>query len=344
MTLSVKLEKENIPEWDAYVNSHPQATNYHQYAWKKVIEESFGHEGLFLSARKESGAICGILPLIHMKSRLFGDFLVSLPFLNYGGVLCDDLSCEEVLLEEAQKLKTRLNVGSVELRHLNRKCAELTTKSHKVTMILDLAQNEEDQWKKFDPKVRNQVRKAEKNGLQVISGRMELLNGFYEVFCRNMRDLGTPVYGKEFFQNVLDTFPASTRILSVTLNGRTIASGFMAWFKDTVEVPWASSSRDHLDLCPNNLLYWEAIKLGVCTGAKKFDFGRSTPGGGTYRFKKQWGAESVPLYWQYLVAEGSSMPELNPSNPKYRLAIEVWKRLPIGVTKFMGPRIVRSIP
>lgn len=344
MTLQVKLEKENVPEWDEYVNSHPHATNYHQYAWKKVIEESFGHEGLFLSARDGSGTIRGILPLIFMKSRVFGDFLVSMPFLNYGGVLCDNLSCERVLLEEAQKLKIQFGVRSVELRHLNKKCIGLPTKSHKVSMFLDLASNEEDQWKRFNPKVRNQVRKAEKNGLQVISGRTELLNGFYDVFCRNMRDLGTPVYGREFFRNILDTFPASTRILSVTLKGKTIASGIMTRFKDTVEVPWASSISDYLDLCPNNLLYWEAIRHAVQDRAKYFDFGRSTPEGGTFRFKKQWGAEPLPLYWQYLLNDGTSMPELNTSNPKFRLAIEVWKRLPVLVTKILGPRIVRSIP
>jgi FemAB-related protein (PEP-CTERM system-associated) len=211
-------------------------------------------------------------------------------------------------------------------------------------MILDLEKDIEAQWECIDSKTRNQVRKAEKSGLKVLFGNTELLDGFYSVFSRNMRDLGTPVYGANFFRNILETFPGSTRILSVLLNGETIASGILTWFRDVLEVPWASSLRKYRSLCANNLLYWEAIAFAIRNGAKKFDFGRSTPGEGTYHFKKQWGTTSLPLQWQYLLDESKQIPELNRQNPKYQLAIRIWRQLPVPITRVIGPMIVRNIP
>jgi FemAB-related protein (PEP-CTERM system-associated) len=330
--------------WNTYVMDHHGATCYHQYGWKEVIEKSFGHEAFFLAARRKSGEICGVLPLVKMQSVLFGRQLVSVPFCNYGGVLCDDATVERLLIGRANALREKLGVDHVELRHLDKCLKGLATKSHKVTMILELAEDEAAQWKILDAKVRNQIRKAEKSRLKVITGHAELLDPFYRVFCRNMRDLGTPVYGKEFFRNILQTFPDTTRIVSVLLDGTTVASGIMIRFKDTVEVPWASSIKEYRNLCPNNLLYWEAIRISIKKRARRFDFGRSTPEEGTYRFKKQWGAKPVPLYWQYLMAEGGKLPQLSPSNPKYRALIGLWQRLPLPLANYMGPKIVRGIP
>ncbi|WP_243373844.1 FemAB family XrtA/PEP-CTERM system-associated protein [Geotalea sp. SG265] len=344
MPMNVDVITQREPAWDAYVMGHSEATCYHQYGWKEVIEKSFGHEACFLAARKKSGAICGILPLVKMQSALFGRHLVSVPFCNYGGVLCDDRTVERRLINEAEGLRERFGCKDVELRHLDKCLKGMATKSHKVTMVLPLAEDEAAQWKVLDAKVRNQIRKAEKSRLKVITGHSELLDPFYRVFCRNMRDLGTPVYGKEFFRNVLDTFPDTTRIVSVLLDGTTVASGIMIRFKDTVEVPWASSIKEYRNLCPNNLLYWEAIRISIKRRALRFDFGRSTPGEGTYRFKKQWGAEPVPLYWQYLMEEGTPLPQLNPSNPKYRALIRIWQLLPLHLANYMGPKIVRGIP
>ncbi|MBE0596680.1 MAG: FemAB family PEP-CTERM system-associated protein [Desulfuromonadales bacterium] len=344
MSFMVTLVHPPSPEWEAYVNSHPEATNYHQFAWKQVIERSFGHEGFYLAARDLAGDIRGVLPLVHMRSQLFGRFLVSLPFLNYGGLLCDSPEAGDALVAEAELFKGRLGVEHVELRHVEQLLPGLATKNHKVTMLLDLASDEKGQWGGLDAKVRNQVRKAQKSGLTVQVGGPELLDGFYEVFCRNMRDLGTPVYGKVFFRNIFKEFPENTRILSVFLNDQVVASGILIWYRDRLEVPWASSIRDFRELCPNNLLYWEAIRFAIGQGARQFDFGRSTPGEGTFRFKSQWGAKPVSLSWQYLLDKGSVLPELNLSNPKYRLAIQLWQRLPVLLTRILGPRIVRSIP
>jgi len=344
MDITIEHYEGDGSDWDAYVNSCPNATNYHRYGWRNVIEKSFGHKTHYLIARNGNNQIRGVLPTVYIKSSLFGSYLISLPFFNYGGILCNDLCTAKHLLHESERVLQLLKAEYAEFRYLWQNDLDLSTKQHKVTMILDLEENAEAQWKALDAKVRNQVRKAEKSGLAAVAGHLELLDGFYEVFCRNMRDLGTPVYGKDFFRNILETFPETTRIISVMLAGKTIASGILTWFRDTLEVPWASSISDYRDKCPNNLLYWEAIKYAIAQGSTKFDFGRSTPGEGTYRFKKQWGAEPVQLYWQYLLGDGEQLPELNTKNPKYEMAIKIWQHLPLAMTNFLGPRIVKNIP
>lgn len=344
MEATVQLYNEDHSAWDAFVTSQQDSTNYHQYGWRKVIEKSFGHRALYLAAKDSRNQICGVLPCVQMKSRMFGNFLVSLPFFNYGGLLCAEAETAGLLLSTSRRMLEGTGSAHVELRHLSKSDAVSATRQHKVTMLLDLKKTADEQWKRLDAKVRNQVRKAEKNGLETVTGQLDLLDGFYEVFSRNMRDLGTPVYGRNFFQNILEEFPDSTRIISVMLQGRTIASALLTWYRQKLEVPWASSIREYRELCPNNLLYWEAIRFAISRGATTFDFGRSTPDEGTYRFKKQWGARPVQLYWQYLLGEGSDLPEITVKNPRYQLAIQVWQRLPLTLTNLLGPHIVRCIP
>lgn len=329
--------------WDAYAASHEGGCNYHRYHWRSVIEKSFGHRTHYLAAT-DGSRISGILPLTHMKSRMFGNFLVSLPCFNYGGLLCSDRRSETALLEAARSLLAETGAGHVELRHAAERLEGLATRQHKVTMLLGLERDEESQWKALDARVRNQVRKAVKCCLTAAEGHLDLLDGFYGVFCRNMRDLGTPVYGKHFFRNVLETFPDTTRVISVMQGGRAVASGILTWHRGTLEVPWASSIRDVREMCPNNLLYWEAIRFALRQGFEVFDFGRSTPGEGTFQFKKQWGAQPAQLNWQYLLENGAAPPDISPRNPRYRLAVRLWKMLPLNVANALGPHIVRNIP
>jgi FemAB-related protein (PEP-CTERM system-associated) len=270
--------------------------------------------------------------------------LISIPFVNYGGLLCSNDLAAGLLLDEADRLRRSLGATHVELRHAGRSFVGIPSRQHKVTMVLDLAADVDGQWRAFNGKLRNQIRKAEKNGLQSTIGHLELLDAFYGVFARNMRDLGTPVYAKSFFRNILETFPDTTRIFCVSHEGRVIAAGIGSWFGAIFEVPWASSISDYNALCPNNMLYWEAIGFAIRNGFKKFDFGRSTPHEGTYNFKKQWGAVPVQLYWQYLMDSGITIPDLTPSNPKYQTAIRAWQHLPVPATKMLGPMIVRNIP
>jgi serine/alanine adding enzyme len=334
----------DVRTWNAFVASVPNATAYHQFEWKSVLEKSFGHKCYYLAAMDESGRYRGILPLVHMRSRLFGNFLVSLPFLNYGGLLAQCSKATAVLLAEAERLRRSTGATHVELRHIVSSLDGLPTKQHKVTMILQLESDASGQWQKFNAKLRNQIRKEQKSHLTCQIVRLELLDAFYDVFARNMRDLGTPVYAKIFFRNILEAFPDTTNVLAVFHNDRVIAAGIAYWFRTVLEVPWASSVGDYKHLCPNNMLYWEAIRFALDRSLTKLDFGRSTPNEGTYRFKQQWGAVPVQLNWQYLKDEIEDLPDLSPTNSKYRAAIRVWQRLPISVTRILGPRIVRSIP
>lgn len=330
--------------WDAYVISNPSASNYHRYAWRDVIENSFGHSCHYLAAKDSSGGIVGVLPLVFMQSKLFGRFLVSLPFFNYGGLLCDSREIGDTLLAEACVLRKELGAEHVELRHTDPWPGDLPAKQHKVCMALELAGDVEAQWMGFNAKLRNQVRKAEKSGCLTKTGGTELLSDFYAVFVRNMRDLGTPVYAHSLFAEVLAAFPEDSCIIAVHLDGKPVAAGLITWFRDTVEIPWAASIRDYNPLCPNNLLYWTALQYALDIGCKRFDFGRSTPGEGTFKFKEQWGAKPIQLSWQYLLPEGALLPELNTKNPKFEMAIRLWQKLPLQVTKVLGPHIVKNIP
>lgn len=343
---SFKIERDcrDKKQWDAYIHRHPSASNYHRYGWRDVVEKSFRHKCFYMAARDNGGSILGVLPLVFMQSRLFGRFLISLPFFNYGGVLYDRQEVAEVLLSEAVKLQSELGAGYTELRHQQPLTGNMPTKQQKVAMLLDLAKDEGGQWEAFNAKLRNLIRKAMKCNLTVTVGGKESLSDFYTIFVHNMRDLGTPVYSKVFFQEVLQAYPDHSRIITVYSQGKAIASGLINWFRDTVEIPWASSIREYNALCPNILLYWTALQYALSKGFTRFDFGRSTPGEGTYNFKKQWGAKPIQLNWQYLLPEGALMPQLNTKNPKYEMAIKVWQKLPLSITRVVGPHIVRSIP
>ena len=229
----------------------------------------------------------------------------------------------------------------VELRHVARQFPDLPCKTHKVAMHLPLTATI---WDDLDRKVRNQIRKAEKSGLVVERGGEELLGDFYTVFARNMRDLGTPVYSRRLFQEVLRTFPDRAQLHIVRLKNQPIAAGLTYRTASMVQLPWASSIREFNSLCANVLLYWDAIQFAQSTGAGVFDMGRSTPNEGTFKFKAQWGAVPVPLHWEYQLSSAGSLPNVSPANPKFQLAIALWQKLPLGVATRVGPLIVRAIP
>lgn len=339
----ISLNDPAAAAWEAYAREKDNSLGSFSLAWGELFSRVFGHPFYPLAALR-AGKIHGILPLTLVASRLFGRFLVSMPFINYGGVLADDPACADALLAGAQRLQVQCRAKSVELRHAGAPQFGLPTRSDKVAMLLDLPPDPDLLWKGLKDKVRNQVRKARKDGLLVVAGREELLADFYRVFCVNMRDLGTPVYHRTFFAEVLRVFPETTRILSVRKDDRCIAAGITYAHGDSLQMPWASSLPSFRRHCPNNLLYWHALSEAAAAGFARFDFGRSTPGTGPWNFKRQWGAREMPLYWEYLLEEGAAPPALNVRNPKFRLAIAVWRRLPLGLTNALGPRIVRCIP
>ena len=227
---------------------------------------------------------------------------------------------------------------------MGRQFSDLQPKTHKVAMRLPLQESATAQWNVIDRKLRNQVRKADKSGLTVEIGGEELADAFYDVFAENMRDLGTPVYDFRFFLEILRTFPESARIFVVRNGQKAIAASVTYRFGAMMEVPWASSLRAYNHLCANVRLYWAMLEQAITEGCTTFDFGRSTPNEGTFQFKKQWGAEPLPLVWEYWMADGQPLPDLSPKNPKFGRAITVWQSLPIALTRVIGPPIVRNIP
>jgi serine/alanine adding enzyme len=234
----------------------------------------------------------------------------------------------------------------VELRHWARPAAvDLPSRTHKVTMWLDLPPEADTLWKQFRTELRTDIRRRLKDGLQVrIAGATELDN-FYHVYSHNMRDLGTPVAPKAFFAAILAEWADACWIATVYHRDEPIASGFLVGFRRTLEIPWASALRSHIRLRPNMLLYWGCLQHAVTAGFSRFDFGRSTPDGGTHAFKKQWGAREVPLYWHYWTSVADTAPPLlTPDNTKFDLAVRAWKRLPLSLTRVIGPRLARCFP
>ena len=332
-------------DWDAYVDAHADGTLYHAARVRRFVAQVFGHGSTYLVARR-GGRIAGVLPLVLMKSLLFGRYLVSLPFFNYGGILADDDAARAALLEAAAARCREAGARHVELRHMHpHEHLGLPARTAKVEMLLDLPPCADELWKKFQGKIRNQIRQAQQACLTVEEGTADKLDDFYKVFVRNMRDLGTPVYPRRFFLAFLRLFPDRVRIFIVRHpNGRPAAGAFLVFHRGRTEVPWASSVADFNPLRPNNLLYWTMIERAIERGERCFDFGRSTEGGGTFRFKAGFGAKPHKSYWHYYLPQGGELPGLNPDNPRFKFAIRFWQFLPVPLTRLVGPPIVRGLP
>lgn len=335
--------RDDRDEWDRYVAAHPDATAYHLAAWQDVIEQSFGHRTFYLMARRGSRLV-GVLPLVLIRSRLFSRCLVSLPFLDYGGVLAEDAVSERVLTDEAIRIARQTGVAHVELRHSRSRNLGLVTRNHKVSMRLELPGDAQQLWTRFASKLRSQIRRAQKVGFAARFGGQDELDAFYAVFAENMRDLGTPVHSKRFFARILERFPGTATICTTREGERPVAAGFLFRFGAEMQVQWASSLKRFNPSSPNMLLYWAMLEHACQSGMRSFDFGRSTPGSGTYRFKEQWGARPLPLCWDYWLDDGGELPDLNYANPKYAVAVRLWRRLPLTVANILGPRIIKYVP
>lgn len=344
-TSQIRLyERLDEESWNRYVERSGEASPYHQAGWKNVIERSFGHHTYYLLSQDSQRTLVGILPLVQLKSLLFGNFMVSLPYLNYGGICADRPDVYHELLQEAIRIAHRQNAAHIELRETRSVHNGLAVKTSKVTMRLDLPDTADDLWKMFSHKLRSQIKRPQKAGITARIGRENELDAFYAVFSANMHRLGTPVYSKQFFMHILEEFPTSTWICSVYKDKIPVASGFLIGFKNTMEIPWASSLHRFNHHSPNMLLYWSALELACNKRFRVFDFGRSSPDEGTYRFKEQWGGKPSTLYWYYWTRNGRGLPELNPRNPKYKFAIKVWRKLPLSLTRLLGPSIVKKLP
>lgn len=364
--------------WDAFVNSHSEGALYHLSGWREVIEKTYGHKTYYLIAEKRltegpgkgKAVIEGILPLVHLKHMLFGNSLISMPFVDDGGILAGEEAVEAALLSEAAAQGKCLGAERIELRHaalhsifqdVSRRfeAYAMTTSSHKVRMVLDLPETSEALLSSFKAKLRSQIKKPQKEGLRSHIGGSELLDDFYTVFAVNMRDLGSPVHSKAMIGNTLQTFEPSSRICLVYQEKKPVAGGIMIGFKGILRNLWASSLREYAPLSPNMLLYWAMLSYACEQGYISFDFGRSTPEEGTYKFKAQWGALPIPLYWHDIVLNGKAVEgqnahalnndasalshEASRRKGKFDTAMSVWKKLPVPVTKVFGPLIRKHI-
>jgi serine/alanine adding enzyme len=330
--------------WDEFVNSQAEATSYHRWQWKQVIESVF-HWPTFYLVAEEEGRICGVLPLVCLGGRLGGSVLCSMPFLGECGIASGNEAAKQSLLEGAIRLAKELRADYLELRHRSDHGLGLPAKTDKVRVVLPIQPDPEKMWAALNTKIRTKIRKSMNSGLTAEFGGPEFLEDFYTVFSENMRDLGTPVYGRDFFASILKTFPEETYICRVRHQGQTIAASFLMGFRDSLEAKWSSSLRKYLPMKPNMFLYWNLFCFAARREYRYFDFGRSTVDSGTHVFKMQWaGAQSIPLRWDYWLSNGGGLPERNPDNPKYRLAIRVWQRLPLALTRSLGPRVVRHLP
>ena len=322
--------------WDTYVWRCPEASHCHLSGWGRVMERSYGHQPLYLWARA-NGEIKGILPLISMRRLPRRCSLVSLPFLDDGGLCSTDEPSRAQLYKAACQLFDEQHADVLELRHRSRKELDLPVCGSKVILSLDLAAHPETMWQRFNAKLRNQLRKAMKSGLTAAWSGREGLADFYEVFASNMRDLGSPVHSRQFFAAIFDEFAESAQLMLVRQGQQTIGGAVCLSFRDTLLVPWASSDRAYFSLCPNNLLYWEMIRWGCEQGYRRFDFGRSSPQSGTYHFKKQWGSTEEPLHWQFLSRKTGYAAGLHADDTRYQWLIRAWRHLPLALTKVVGP-------
>lgn len=333
-----------LPRVEALLGQNGPVPLARHPAWLLILERELRQTPFLLEA-VDGDRTTGFLPLAFVSSYLFGRFLVSLPYLNHGGVWAHDDVSAHRLIDRAVELARELRVRYLELRHETPiEHPALPVRSGvKVHMRVPLPSSAEELWKGFDAKVRNQVRKGEKHHLEVAWGGLDLLDDFYEVFSRNMRDLGTPVYGKGLFEGMLRQFPDRAEVCVVRHEGSPAAAAVLLHGWQTTEVPSASSVRPLNRFAVNMYLYWHLFKRAIERGQNEFDMGRSTRGSTSHAFKEQWGALEYPAEWQYHVLEGQ-VGDLRKENPGYQRMIQMWQRLPVSLTRLIGPPIVRCIP
>lgn len=334
-------------EWDAFVEGQPGAQLGHAAAWARVLRDGYGIAPHYLAARDAGGALLGVLPLFRFRTLTGSRELVSVPFHDGAGVLAVGAEPASALVRAALEAAAAQGARAVELRQVGA-CPgvpEPDGETGRVNLVLPLEADEEAQWKAVGAKVRNQTRKAEKEGLTAAAWPPEaLLRGFYDPFAVNMRDLGTPAHARGFYRAAADAFGERLRFVVAADGDRSVGGLVAIDFAGRTTVTWASTLRSERRRCPNNLIYWEAIRWAIARGCREFDFGRSPVGEGTYRFKKGWGAEDRPLAWLRLAADGSPVPLAPPgASPALAALSRWWTRLPLRLANALGPRLRRYL-
>lgn len=343
-SVTLRVERDSAVDFASLAHEAARLEPSYDLRWYPAVCEGLGWRPCAITARAQ-GRLVGYLPLAAQQSYVFGRFLVSLPYVNAAGVIAADADVAQAMVSRAVELADELGVRFLEQRHT----ADLEHPAFsgrmqsKVLMRLALPETAEAAWDRIGSKVRNQVRKGEKSNLDIAWGGGELLEEFYQVFSVNMRDLGTPVYGRRLFRSILKAFDRDAEFCVVRQGTQPIAAALLVHSAGRSEVPSASSLRAYNSTNCNMLMYWQLIRRAIERGQSVFDFGRSTVDSPTFAFKKQWGATPSASTWHYYLRHGSA-DSMRPQNSRFQQAIQIWQRLPVWLTQYMGPSIVRCIP
>lgn len=334
-------DQESAKRWDEFVFACPEATFFHRAAWQDIMKDVFRHPAYFFYA-EEAGEIQGVLPLAHVKSMLFGNALVALPFAVYGGVAATNPAAQLALEEKAKELADDLGVDHIEFRNIEAKHPDWPTQDLYVTFIRDIPEILDEKMLCIPQKRRNMVRKAVKLGLY--STHDDSVDDFFPLYAENVRDHGTPALGKKYFQALVKSFGEDCDILTIrAADGRPVSTIMSFYFRDQVLAYYAGEHSTARNTAANDLKYWELMKRAAVRGCKKFDLGRSKKGTGSFEFKRLWEFQSHPLHYEYVLLKRDQIPQNNPMNPKYRLFIWLWQHFPIPVANALGPMIVRNL-
>ncbi len=324
--------------WDDFVLRAPDGTLAHRWGWLRIVSETYGHRVIPLASVR-NGMLVGVLPMVQMSSPLFGRHLVSMPYLDTGG-LCTagDQGAQGALTSAAVELATA-NGSQLELRHLADRPIPLVASLHKVTMVVDLSGGEDAVWKRIHGNRRSQVRKARRAGLTASVHGSEALADFYRILATNLRDLGSPVHRRAFFRRIMDAFGEDVRIILVRAGDRPVGAAMVFVQGGRAVMPWMGNLRPFLPQAPSQLLYWQSLCYGIARGCRVFDFGRSSPNSGTYESKREWGAEPEQLFWHRLPGEPS-----DSDVQRWQWGIRIWQRLPVPVASAIGAAVRGGIP
>jgi FemAB-related protein (PEP-CTERM system-associated) len=327
--------------WDEYVLRNPAATFFHRFGWRNVLSQAFGHRAHYLIAERE-GRVVGVLPLGEIKSLLFGHSLISTPFCVVGGAVADDDAARDALVEAACKRARELDVSYLELRHDARLRPDWPCKdSQYVTFRKAISASDDENLKAIPRKQRAVVRQGIDAGLV---GRIdETLDSLWSMYSESVRNLGTPVFSRRYFELLQKEFGADCEIMAVDSQGKTVSAVMSFYFRDEVLPYYGGGSVAARGAKANDFMYWSVMKRAAARGIRLFDYGRSKVGTGPYSFKKNWGFEPQPLHYEYYLVKAKEMPNVSPTNPKYSLMINVWRRMPLGLSRLLGPLIARNL-
>ena len=331
----------DVASWDAFAERTEGSSFCHLAAWRDILSDVLGAECLYRGVRDADGNWQGILPLVRVKSWLFGHYLVSLPFLNGGGPL-GSADARRQLVDEAVAEAKRSRADLLELRSRDPDGSDLPVSSRKITVILPLPPSVDELFQGFPSKLRNQIRRPMKEGLTVRFG-LDQREAFYSVFARTMRDLGTPVLPAALFERIAAAFPDLVEFAVVYRGEQPVAAGCGFMWRQEFEITWAGALRASRAISGNMLLYWSFMERMIARGMRAFNFGRCTPGSGTHRFKQQWGGSDVPLPWGQYATRGVTAPP-SPKEGTFSWGPTLWRRMPLAVANLLGPRLVRFLP